>query len=107
MSRSTATTALLEPFPTMKQDKELFPLMQRTAVIERLLAATKTKLDDPSTTPKELARMYEEQKSLLANMQTISTKIELIVFERLMYMSIARFERGVSRLGIRRSNKMC
>ena len=94
-----------EAFPAMKQDKELFSLMQRSAAIERLLADTKEKLENPSITPKELASMYEEQRRLLITMQTITTSVEFLVFERLMRMSIARFERGVSRLGIRRSNK--
>ena len=100
---ATTTAALLEAFPSMAHDADLMPLMQRMAVIERLLQTNIETLKDPTITHADLVRLHKQQEGLLANAREITAKLESIGWERIMNRSLQKIEQGMTRLGIRRS----
>ena len=100
---TTTTQMLLEVYPDMAEDTELMPLMRRMGIIENLLLANIAKIEDPSLTRQDLNRAYAQQDVLLADVKKINNQLEAIGRERSMRTSIARLERGVTRLGIRRN----
>ena len=100
---TTATEALLAAYPSMADDAELMPVMQRMAVIERLLQTNIETLKDPTITRADLVRLHTQQEGLLANAREITAKLESIGWERTMNRSLQKIEQGMKRLGIRRS----
>ena len=102
---TTATQVLLTTFPNMAKDKELVPLMRRMGIIENLLLANIAKTRDPSTPREDLEGIHANQDVLLADAKNITTQLEAIVRERGMQNSLARINRGMTRLRIRRSEK--
>ena len=100
---TTATDVLLDTFPSMTEDTELMPLMRRMRIIENVLQINIAKTYDPSTTREDLERIHVQQENMLAQIHNINTQLEAIGRERSMRNSIAKLERGVGRLGIRRN----
>lgn len=100
---TTATQVLLTTFPEMAKDRDLVPLMRRMGIIENLLLVNIAKTQDPSTTREDLERIHAHQDVLLADAKRITTQLEAIVRERSMQNSLARIDRGMTRLRIRRS----
>ena len=100
---TTATQVLLTTFPEMAKDRELVPLMRRMGIIENLLLANIAKTRDPSTTREDLEGIHANQDVLLADAKQITTQLEAIVRERSMRNSLARIDRGMTRLRIRRN----
>ena len=87
----------------MAHDAELMPVMQRMAVVERLLQTNIETLKDPTITHADLVRLHAQQEGLLANAREITAKLESIEWERTMNRSLQKIEQGMKRLGIRRS----
>ncbi len=100
---TTATQVLLATFPEMAEDRELVPLMRRMGVIENLLLANIAKTQTPSTTREDLERIHAQQNVLLADAKQITTDLEAIARERSMQRSLAKIDRAMTRLRIRRS----
>jgi len=99
---TAATKALLEAYPNMAHDTELMPVMQRMAVVERLLQKNIETLKDPTITHADLVRLHKHQEGLLANAREITAKLESIEWERTMNRSLQKIEQGMTRLRLRR-----
>ena len=86
-------------FPTT-DDQELQPIVQRLRVIEGLLHSNTQ--GTASATREELVRMKEQQDVWMQELQMINAQLCLMERDRMMQVSMARLERGVSLMEVRR-----
>lgn len=94
-------------FPTT-DDQELQPIVQRLRVIEGLVQRLRVieghfnAQGTPSATREELVRMKEQQDVWMQELQMINAQLCQMERDRMMQVSMARLERGVSLMGVRR-----
>ena len=86
-------------FPTT-DDTELLPIIQRVRVIEGLLKGNAHAT--ASASQEELKRMKEQQDTWVEELEMINARLQTMERDRMMQVSVARLERGVSMMGIRR-----
>lgn len=96
------TDALTDTASSMAQDSELMPLVRRMGIVKNILQVNVAKTDDPSIRREDLQRMQALQHVLMCEIDKINAQVEAIVRERPMRESVAKYQRGVTLLKIRR-----
>lgn len=91
--------SLVPAYTTADDEQELTPIEQRMRVIKGLLKYNAQTTQ--SATREELERMKEQQDVWVEELKMINAQLEAIKRDRIMQLSVARLERGVSIMGIR------
>ena len=86
-------------FPTTN-DEELVPIIQRLRIIEGLLHINEQAT--VNATQEELTQIKEQQDVWVEELQTINAQLKAMERDRMMQVSVAGLERGVSIMDIRR-----